>query len=192
MKPHMPNVGIVTALAVAMAVAVSLRADPETTKKTEKTMSTEQTSEQDLKSKLTPLQYRVAVECGTEPAFRNEYWNNHREGLYVSIISGKPLFSSHDKFDSGTGWPSFTKPIDPKNIIEKTDRSYGMIRTEVVSKSDNAHLGHVFDDGPGPGGQRYCINSASLRFVPVEKLTEEGYGDFLPLFGKPESAAEKK
>lgn len=192
MKPLMPNIGIVTALAVAMVVAVSLRADPETTKKTEKTMSTEQTSDQDLKSKLTPLQYRVAVECGTEPAFRNEYWNNHREGLYVSIISGKPLFSSHDKFDSGTGWPSFTKPIDPKNIIEKTDRSYGMIRTEVVSKSDNAHLGHVFDDGPGPGGQRYCINSASLRFIPVEKLTEEGYGDFLPLFAKPASAAEKK
>ncbi|HEY5895283.1 MAG TPA: peptide-methionine (R)-S-oxide reductase MsrB [Chthoniobacterales bacterium] len=156
-------------------------------------MSTEQTSKgQDLKSKLTPLQYRVAVECGTEPAFRNEYWNNHREGLYVSIISGKPLFSSHDKFDSGTGWPSFTKPIDPKNVIEKTDRSYGMSRTEVVSKSDNAHLGHVFDDGPGPGGLRYCVNSASLRFIPIEKLAEEGYGDFLPLFGKPAAGAEKK
>lgn len=189
----MSYVGIVTVLSVAMAVAVYLRADPETTRKTEKTMSTEQTSKgQDLKSKLTPLQYRVAVECGTEPAFRNEYWNNHREGLYVSIISGKPLFSSHDKFDSGTGWPSFTKPIDPKNVIEKTDRSYGMSRTEVVSKSDNAHLGHVFDDGPGPGGLRYCVNSASLRFIPIEKLAEEGYGDFLPLFGKPAAGAEKK
>ena len=136
----------------------------------------------ELKQKLTPQQYRVTQECGTEPPFNNAYWNNHAAGIYVDIITGEPLFTSLDKFDSGSGWPSFTKPIGKDHVVEKSDRTLGMERTEVRSAKSNAHLGHVFDDGPGPGGVRYCINSAALRFVPVEKLKEEGYGQFLPLF----------
>jgi methionine-R-sulfoxide reductase len=138
----------------------------------------------DLKKRLTPQQYRVTQQCGTEPAFQNEYWNNHRAGIYVDVVSGEPLFTSLDKFDSGTGWPSFAKPIDKTKVTERTDRTLGMERTEVRSSKGDSHLGHVFDDGPGPAHLRYCINSASLRFIPVEKLKEEGYGQYLPLFEK--------
>lgn len=141
-------------------------------------------NEADLRKKLTPEQYRVTQMCGTEPAFHNEYWDNHRAGIYVDVVSGEPLFTSLDKFDSGTGWPSFTKPIAKEHVAEKSDRAFGMERTEVRSSKSDAHLGHVFDDGPGPAGQRYCINSASLRFIPVEKLKEEGYGEYLALFEK--------
>lgn len=138
----------------------------------------------ELKQKLTPMQYHVTQEAGTEPPFRNEYWNEHRDGVYVDVVSGKPLFTSKDKFDSGCGWPSFTKPIAPEEVVEKTDTTLGMVRTEVRSKAADSHLGHVFDDGPrDKGGLRYCINSASLRFVPVADLEKEGLGQFLPLFG---------
>lgn len=136
-----------------------------------------------MKKDLTPLQYDVTQNCGTEPAFNNEYWDNHKEGIYVDVVSGEPLFSSIDKFDSGTGWPSFSKPLEEKNIKENEDTSAGMTRTEVKSK-DGSHLGHVFDDGPGAKSQRYCINSASLRFIPKEDLEKEGYKIYLELFNK--------
>lgn len=133
--------------------------------------------------KLDPMQYHVTQEGGTERPFDNAYWNHHEDGIYVDVVTGEPLFSSADKFDSGTGWPSFTRPIG--ELVERSDRSYGMRRTEVRSPGGNSHLGHVFPDGPeDKGGRRYCINSASLRFVPKDKLLEEGYGDYLSLFSQ--------
>ena len=137
-----------------------------------------------LAEKLTPLQYKVTQKDGTEPPFQNEYWDNKRPGIYVDVVSGEPLFSSLDKFDSGTGWPSFTKPLEAANLVEKSDRSLLMKRTEVRSRGGDSHLGHVFEDGPAPTGMRYCMNSAALRFIPVEELEQEGYGQYLTLFRK--------
>jgi methionine-R-sulfoxide reductase len=136
----------------------------------------------ELIQKLTPLQYRVTQRDGTEPPFQNQYWDNKQPGIYVDVVSGEPLFSSLDKFDSGTGWPSFTRPLEESNVVERSDSSSFMTRTEVRSKGGDCHLGHVFDDGPAPTGQRYCMNSAALRFIPVERLEQEGYGRYLPLF----------
>ncbi len=139
-------------------------------------------SDEELRKRLTPEQLEVTQHEGTEPPFRNEYWNNHRPGIYVDVVSGEPLFSSLDKFDSGTGWPSFTRPLEPGNVTTRSDRSLFMERTEVRSRLAGSHLGHLFDDGPAPTGLRYCMNSAALRFVPVERLAEEGYGQYLRLF----------
>lgn len=141
-------------------------------------------SDAELKEMLTPLQYDVTQHEGTERPFKNEYWDNKKAGIYVDIVSGEPLFSSTDKYDSQTGWPSFTKPIDNGALTEKQDRKLFMVRTEVRSRIADSHLGHVFNDGPAPTGKRYCINSASLRFIPVEDLEKENYGQFLSLFNK--------
>jgi methionine-R-sulfoxide reductase len=139
-------------------------------------------SDQELKKELNPTQYEVTQHEGTESPFHNQYWNNHADGIYVDVVSGEPLFSSLDKFESGTGWPSFTKPLDAANVVTKTDNSLFMSRTEVRSAHADSHLGHVFDDGPQPTGLRYCMNSASMRFIPVDSLEAEGYGQYASLF----------
>ena len=145
-------------------------------------MTFKKPGDQELRERLSPIQYQVTQHEGTEAPFRNEYWDNHKHGIYVDVVSGEPLFSSLDKYDSGTGWPSFTRPIEDGHVTTRTDSKLFMERTEVRSAEADSHLGHVFDDGPGPNGLRYCMNSASMRFIPVDRLEAEGYGRFLPLF----------
>ena len=172
---------LASAIAVATFVFLARGQEKKTADAKPEINASASSADAQLRARLTPLQYHVTRENGTEPPFKNEYWDNHRAGIYVDVISGEPLFSSLDKFESGTGWPSFTKPIEPDRVVEKVDHSFG-VRTEIRSKSSDSHLGHIFDDGPPPTRIRYCMNSAALRFVPVEKLKEQGLDRYLPLF----------
>lgn len=181
--------GLLVALVAIAAVAGAGRAVAQSSAALAKgdhkvTDSYRKPSEGDLKKKLTPLQFEVTQKDATERPFQNELWDNHEEGIYVDVVSGEALFSSRDKFESGTGWPSFTRPLVPENVKVKTDRKFGMSRTEVRSAHADSHLGHLFDDGPKPTGNRYCMNSASMRFIPVSKLAADGYGEYVKLFEK--------
>jgi methionine-R-sulfoxide reductase len=191
MSPILRRVSIPLLACAALLGLRALYADEAPTPRTEPTMTKDDArtagrltkpSDAELRQKLTKEQYDVTQKEGTEPPFRNAYWDNHADGIYVDVVTGEPLFSSRDKYDSGTGWPSFTKPLEPANVETHEDRKLFMRRVEVRSKHGGSHLGHVFDDGPAPTGQRYCMNSAALRFIPVDRLEAEGYGDYKALF----------
>ncbi len=181
--PRAATLMLATVLFAASAVPAVAQMSARTTKGDHHVTDTfKKPSDAELKAKLTPIQYKVTQHEGTEAPFKNEYWDNHEPGIYVDVVSGEALFSSLDKFESGTGWPSFTRPLEPANVTTKTDRQFLMTRTEVRSAHGDSHLGHLFDDGPKPTGMRYCMNSASMRFIPASKLVAEGYGQYAKLF----------